>query len=537
MYQTRTYRSLRRFVLGEFLIRSGSRSRSYAGVVPTPVSFLRRCRSLESVFMLSLDKGMFKRAVQERKDFEDVAVALGGDRAVAKTSKQRSLVPLREYHALCNWASSGGQISDVIYAFNKSLEDIKVKFYGGRSATGPQSFSDVVVGRRIEDEEKDDNEEDIVSSFSSSSYSPSLPHLPRLRSIAIATEWMTLQIHPMLFAQSPSLIYVILDYRQIRDSLAHTVVYWKPAELPHLTNVILTSTPTISFHSETVRGTRNLNRLELRVYAFQNGPLAPIAVPEDDDDDDDELTAVGQDQADNTSAALDGTLTFSSSATTATLPVMQRLVWTWDWDLPNLTYLCMVSEFAYKFQYRMLDGTSNLNHLSLNLRCVIGRGPDRTISIEELLKPRSQQPLLPQFLGRDQQHCKKRRQLISCRVEDDAICKQQKEKESKDRDEDERLWHQEFEFLQLPKLRALSLIGPWVLQYRELIQSTAENLHELSLCVTTIPFNLELVTEAGLVDDPGYSWKLIDDGWRMFVIVERPTGRVLDTPVRYRLQL
>ncbi|KAF9134393.1 hypothetical protein BG015_003425, partial [Linnemannia schmuckeri] len=105
-----------------------------------------------------------------------------------------------------------------------------------------------------------------------------------------AAQLMILRIHPALLAQSPSLIYVTLDDRQGRDSLTQTVVYWKPAKLPRLTSLILTGTPAISFYPGMLRSTRNLDRLGLHVYAFQNGPPAPIAVSKDDDV---ELAAVG----------------------------------------------------------------------------------------------------------------------------------------------------------------------------------------------------------------------------------------------------
>ncbi|KAF9141009.1 hypothetical protein BGX30_005620 [Mortierella sp. GBA39] len=528
-------------------------------------TFLRRCRSLESIYATSSDEGIFKWAVQERKDFEDAAAVVNNCGAVVAASEQRSLVPLRDYD-VCIEAHSGRQASDVIYAFNKTLENIKVSFRGITATYGSQLFPDFVLGRRIDDGDDDDShvdEGDAMSSFSSSSFSSSLLNLPRLRSISIYTVSLTLRIHPALLAQSPSLVSVTLDDRLGRDYLADTVVYWEPAELPHLTELKLLGTPAVSFHPETLRSTRNLVRLELHLYAFQNGALAAPAAP---------VATTGQDEVDANSSTPDGIP--GSFAT----PTLQRPVaWTWDWDLPKLTNLFLVAEFAHKFQFRMLDSTPNLNYLSLDVNGGAEPERNRVIGIEELLRPGFRHSLLPLFLERDQQLCerRRRRQVVSDRAEDDdddddddddAICQLQRQEEK----EDDELWRQEFEFLQLPKLQTLYLIGRWDVNHPrvlnaffskvapritslwvepighghcycqegftipELIRSTTENLHELNLCVVKIPFKPELMAETGLVDDPSYNRELAVAGWRMFVMAERPTGRRLDSPARYR---
>ncbi|KAK3824174.1 MAG: hypothetical protein JOS17DRAFT_752141 [Linnemannia elongata] len=519
--------------------------------------FLPRCRSLESIYATSSNDGLFRWAVQERKDFGDAA-AVHDCGAVEAASEQRSLVPLRDYDIVCSWVHSGRQASDVMYAFNKTLESIKISFCGIKATYFSRRFPDFVLGRRIDDDDDEDghvNEGNAISSFSPSSFSSSLLNLPRLRSIFIAADFLTLRIHPALLAQSPSLVTVTLNDQLERNSLAGTIVYWEPAVLPHLTELRLTGTPAISFHPETLKSTRDLERLELRVYAFQNGPPAAstaAAAP----------AAAGQDEADENSSIPGGFLA---------TPTLQRPVtWTWDWDLPKLTYLSLVAEFAYKFQFRMLDSTPNLNHLLLDLHCGTGPVLDRTIGIEELLRPRFQHPLLSLFLKRDRQLCerRRRRQVVSDKeMDDDAICQLQQQEEKEDDD----LWRQDFEFLHLPKLQQLSLNGPWDVGHPrvfnaffskvapqitrlwvrpnnnghhycqegftipELIQSTIENLHELSQCLLMIPFNPELVAETGLIDDPssdrestGANW------WRDFVMAERPVGRRLDSPARYQ---
>ncbi|KAG9069513.1 hypothetical protein KI688_010416 [Linnemannia hyalina] len=430
------------------------------------VTFLRRRRSLESIHATSSVEGIFKWAVQERKDFNDAAAVHNCGAAVA-ASEQRSLVPLRDYDVMCSGAHAGRQASDVIYAFNKTLENIKVKFCGITTTYGSQRFPDFVLGRKIDDDDDDDGH---------------------------------------------------------RRSGAP----------------------------------RNLVRLELHLYAFQNGaPAAPVATG-------------GQGEADDNSSMLNGI------PDSFTKPTQQGPVaWTWDWDIPKLINLFLVAEFALKFQFRMLDSTPNLNYLSLNVNGGAGPERNRTIGIKELLRPGFRHSLLPLFLERDQQLCerRRRRQVASDRVEDDddddAIFQLQRQEEK----EDDELWRQEFQFLQLPKLQTLSLIGHWDVDHPrvlnaffskvapritslwvepvsdgrcycqegfmipELIRSTTENLHELNVCVVKIPFKLELMVETGLVDDTSYDRELPGAGWwRVFVMVERPAGRRLNSPARYRFR-
>ncbi|KAG0311633.1 hypothetical protein BGZ97_011734 [Linnemannia gamsii] len=49
-------------------------------------------------------------------------------------------------------------------------------------------------------------------------------------------------------------------------------------------------------------------------------------------------------------------------------PGMSRPKWTWDWYLPQLTSLTLTAEFAYRFQFRMLQGCPSLEFLNLNMR-------------------------------------------------------------------------------------------------------------------------------------------------------------------------
>ncbi|KAF8949529.1 hypothetical protein BGZ47_000070 [Haplosporangium gracile] len=58
-----------------------------------------------------------------------------------------------------------------------------------------------------------------------------------------------------------------------------------------------------------------------------------------------------------------GTRTHVAGATV----IVERPFWTWDWNLPNLTALHLSSEFAYRFEFRMLQRCPSLEALTLNI--------------------------------------------------------------------------------------------------------------------------------------------------------------------------
>ncbi|KAG0374616.1 hypothetical protein BGX24_010176 [Mortierella sp. AD032] len=73
----------------------------------------------------------------------------------------------------------------------------------------------------------------------------------------------------------------------------------------------------------------------------------------------------------------------------AAAPMVVRPLWTWDWQLPELTSLTLTAEFAYRFQFRMLQGCPALESISLNIRTSIySRAAQRVLTMSELFMPR-----------------------------------------------------------------------------------------------------------------------------------------------------
>ncbi|KAG0062612.1 hypothetical protein BGZ89_010532 [Linnemannia elongata] len=89
-----------------------------------------------------------------------------------------------------------------------------------------------------------------------------------------------------------------------------------------------------------------------------------------------------------------GSLDYQDDAIETIMPTQARAaeivqtLWTWDWHLPSLNHLALTGEFAYQFQFRMLNGCPALEKLDLNNKTFDGR-LDRVLSYADLFLPGS----------------------------------------------------------------------------------------------------------------------------------------------------
>lgn len=127
----------------------------------------------------------------------------------------------------------------------------------------------------------------------------------------------------------------------------------QPALLPKATRLLLCGTPTLSFHSDTLHSTKNL---EILALGIPEGPLdqnVPSAHPWDID--------------------VPKSLHSEYEDLTGAMISFPRPQWTWDWDLPNLVSLELSVGFALHFQFRMLQKCSSLRELFLSIFSEEGR--------------------------------------------------------------------------------------------------------------------------------------------------------------------
>jgi hypothetical protein len=136
------------------------------------------------------------------------------------------------------------------------------------------------------------------------------------------------------------------------------IVHWEPADLPQLTDLILSGTPALSFHPETLRATPSLQHLKLAMPTEDGISYIPPLTESEE--------------------SSDIPPTDNIPATSPRQPI-----WSWDWDLPKLTTLILTAEFGYRFQFKMLGGTPSLVEFSLDIRSS-SFDHERTITIKDL---------------------------------------------------------------------------------------------------------------------------------------------------------
>ncbi|KAH7038718.1 hypothetical protein BKA57DRAFT_509471 [Linnemannia elongata] len=302
--------------------------------------FLHRCRSLESISLKSIADDVFQWAVDERRQC-DADVAEG-------RPPQRPLVPLRHVEVNNERPTDGRLINDIGYSFGKTLKTLNFNSH-----------------RTSENEESVELEECSVGN--SPSWSPCW-HAPQLTNLIIHVDHTFLRIHPSLFTQCPQLKYVTLKDRRHEYS-AGDIIRWKPAKLHQLENLRLHGSPALSFHPGILRSTPELKSLIMRMIDYDEPsyipPVSELEEPGDELGDDPEELA--------------------PTAAETTLSSPSRPIWTWDWDLSKLTNLELTSEFAYRFQFKLLRSTPSLERFLVDTRSFSDQHK-RTLGVKDLLQ-------------------------------------------------------------------------------------------------------------------------------------------------------
>ncbi|KAG0196542.1 hypothetical protein BGX28_010000 [Mortierella sp. GBA30] len=151
--------------------------------------------------------------------------------------------------------------------------------------------------------------------------------LPQLRALVLVSVDAPLKIAPDTFRGC-----LALEIISLKDGVAEyntqDIQTWRPAELPNLTELTLEGIPAASFHPSILHSTPRLEYLEIQIHHDSYECYIPRV---------EELVAAS------------------------------RPLWSWDWHLPHLTTITLSAEFAYRFQFRMLQGCPSLESLSLDL--------------------------------------------------------------------------------------------------------------------------------------------------------------------------
>ncbi|KAK3824164.1 MAG: hypothetical protein JOS17DRAFT_804601 [Linnemannia elongata] len=298
--------------------------------------FLHRCRSLESIEGTSIAEDVFQWAVGERKQHNtDIA---------AGRLPQQPLVPLKTVDISNYRPFDGRLINDIGFAFGNTLTSLSLLSFAQEEAPDNLFVStDCLVG----------------SHHSSSSW-----NAPRLSNLTIETNNNFLRVRPGLLAECPQLTTITLEDRR-QEYSPGDIVQFQPAGLRRLKSLRLKGSPAISFHPDTLRTTRKLQYLNVTMVETNGFTYIPPAVEQD------ELEYASEN--------------LSSTETATTPSPSGRSIWTWDWKLPILTHLVLNAEFAYGFQFKILQGTPNLSRLLVNMKSTSGQHK-RTVGVKDFLR-------------------------------------------------------------------------------------------------------------------------------------------------------
>ncbi|KAF8933284.1 hypothetical protein BGZ47_010937 [Haplosporangium gracile] len=299
---------------------------------------LQTCRALKNL-RLSLMRGgvSFKWAVQEKKDSEDHAgTRTNGDNSGVGSSlsdcrpayQQYGLIPLQDVEIRAMVCDITDEVDDIVVAFSNTLRRLSVKTTPFRT---PVCFAKQWI------------------------------KLPFLTHLDFDVRYGILEFDTELLKHCPRLVFLKLTY-SVCQYECRDIVPFRPFQLYSLTDLILTGWHALRFHPDTLRSTRSLKNLELstvsgedkRVYIPSAEELNRSYGEQDD-------SALDDDSDPDTASNSDNTISQKKSR-------IIRPHWSWDWNLPCLKTLRLRSEFAFRFQFKMLEGCLALETLDLDIR-------------------------------------------------------------------------------------------------------------------------------------------------------------------------
>ncbi|KAF9147347.1 hypothetical protein BG015_011036, partial [Linnemannia schmuckeri] len=285
--------------------------------------FLQGCRALKKMVIGSLGRGGLQWAVQEKK-------ASIGDTSIINIHRSQDTT-----------TSAATQSDDKgrLFSFQHDLAPLEEAIL---TDSGTIPFTDEIDAIAFAFSSS------LTRIFARSDYEP----LNLQRSLQVGQGWVELPvlsdlymelgdtrlvIDPELLVHCPNVSVITLHDNtfEYRPQDVDQSSYCLPAHLPQLEHLSLCGWSALRFHPDTFHTTMNLTKLEIFMKVIH--PDTCYIPPPPTENDGDSHQGI------------------------------ERPCWTWDWDLPLLTKLELTSEFAYKFQFRMLAKCPTLEKLELNI--------------------------------------------------------------------------------------------------------------------------------------------------------------------------
>ncbi|KAG0217362.1 hypothetical protein BGX33_010775 [Mortierella sp. NVP41] len=329
-------------------------------------SLLQRCRTLKNLTIKTLCHGTFKWAVQERRELEnsfdgittsrDIRRGFGAlalDETSQPAHRQYGLVPLESVNITDFTTIRMDDIDDIVFAFHQTLKQLQISATISSSSNPPQPIVHLGGG---------------------------WINLPVLTHLELKANVERLVIDPHLLTHCPSLKVVKFSDETISYQCGD-IVPCAPAHLASLQVLKMTGWTALTFDPTILYSTTKLASLHLTMRGTNDhGPGMAGFIPPLE-----QLNRSYGIQAKPGTAIT--TTAIPPSPTIDAAPTLIRPSWRWDWDLPCLTSLSLTSEFAYRFEFRMLYGCRALNTLELDIRSMVQGEHTRVITKDALHLP------------------------------------------------------------------------------------------------------------------------------------------------------
>lgn len=334
--------------------------------------FLRRCRSLRKLKMVTLGPGTFRWAVQEKQDMDRFDNRAAPDVASTtllssstnehlpqkKDDKQRvghGLMPIRSITISEDSLPFADEINDIAIGFSQTLERLSIQA-STQTEPFPQLGRVIPVGQ-------------------------GWVNLPVLRKLYLDTANASLVLDRQIWVRCPGLVRLEVVDPTIRYR-CQDIIPCLPGHHANLDILSLQGSSALTFDPATLDSTPKLTSL----YIFTGDMDAPrVFIPPVQELERSYGMQGEYDQEQDEEGV--GEISFQTGSD-GTTNIIVRPRWTWNWDLPVLTCAMFNSEFAYRFQFRMLQGCPHLETLQLNMTSMDGpHAHTRVLSDADLFIP------------------------------------------------------------------------------------------------------------------------------------------------------
>ncbi|KAF9156093.1 hypothetical protein BG015_007270 [Linnemannia schmuckeri] len=319
---------------------------------------LQKCGFLKTLYLISPGQGSFRWAVREKRRAEGFDISTSNNNLYHHHKGQDT--PVQDGFRAFYWQQGLVPLAEVTIRegamrFTDEVDDIAIGF--SRTLT------------RLEATTAHPDNSPLLSLLP--------PHqlffgrewvgLPFLRELVLESFYGPLAIDSKLLSHSPNLVSVWISDRTVNYQY-EDIVTWKlqqPAELSKMEHLFLTGLGALTFHPDTLHTTTNLVCLSIQTAPNMIHGRQKWYIPSIEEMDRfynlQHKTSTRADGDEETRGML-GRLAIGQQS----LP--RR--WSWDWNLPHLSKLDLYGEFAYRFEFRMLQGCPALVHLWLDISTI-----------------------------------------------------------------------------------------------------------------------------------------------------------------------